>query len=527
MRLVERDADLERDQLRDPVDVAVRHAERAAHVAHDGFRRHRAVGHDLRDALATVTVRDVVDHAVAAVDAEVDVEVRQRHALGIQEPLEQQVVRERIQVRDAERVRDERADARAATGPDRDRVVARPRDEVGHDQEVAFEAHLADHFDLASKALAIAARQRPPQCRAAASRAMSPAAARCFRCSRGDVPSSTLKSGRNTLPMSTSSEQRFAISTVFATASGRSANSARHLGRRLQVLLLAVRCALAAGSSSVDALARCRRASRAPRSRRARGSRRRSSRPRARPSRRRAPRRARDTRARRAGRAAAARCRSAPAAARASSSSTSAARAPRPPPSALPSSPFCAPDRPINPSSAAELEPLLEQHVRPATSPSTALFVSSDAQALEARAVLAQQRAARRLAILARLGNPDVGADDRLHAALERELVELHERRDVALVRDRARRHALLRLRASTSASTRTTLSTSEYSVWTRRWTKPLIGHAYRRCRAPARTTRGESRRARTWRGLSGARPSRSPCSRRTRTAGNAGAAGA
>ena len=50
-RLVERDADLERDQLRDPVHVAVRHAEHAADVAHHGLRGHRAVGHDLRDAL--------------------------------------------------------------------------------------------------------------------------------------------------------------------------------------------------------------------------------------------------------------------------------------------------------------------------------------------------------------------------------------------------------------------------------------------------------------------------------------------
>ena len=55
-RFVERDADLERNQLRDPVDVAVRHAERAADVAHDGARGHRAVGRDLRDSLAAVAL---------------------------------------------------------------------------------------------------------------------------------------------------------------------------------------------------------------------------------------------------------------------------------------------------------------------------------------------------------------------------------------------------------------------------------------------------------------------------------------
>ena len=46
--------------------------------------------------------RDVVDDAVAAVHAEVDVEVRHRHALGIQEALEQQVVAQRIEIGDAE-----------------------------------------------------------------------------------------------------------------------------------------------------------------------------------------------------------------------------------------------------------------------------------------------------------------------------------------------------------------------------------------------------------------------------------------
>ena len=154
-RLVERDADLERNQLGDAVDVAVRHAERAADVAHHGARGHRAVGRDLRDALAAVALADVVDDAVAAVDAEIDVEVRQRHALGIQESFEQQVVGERVEIRDAERVSDERADAGAAAGPDGDVIGACPGDEVRDDEEVTLEAHLADDFDLARQALAI------------------------------------------------------------------------------------------------------------------------------------------------------------------------------------------------------------------------------------------------------------------------------------------------------------------------------------------------------------------------------------
>ena len=90
------------------------------------------------------------------------------------------------------------------------------------------------------------------------------------------------------------------------------------------------------------------------------------------------------------------------------------------------------------------LEPILEQHAATADRPLHRALREQRAQALESRLVLAQQGQARRLTIFVRVGDPDVGADDRLHAARQRRLVELHERRDVALIRDRARRHVPL-----------------------------------------------------------------------------------
>ena len=66
------------------------------------------------DALPAVALPDVLDHLAAALEAEVHVDVRHRHPLGIQEPLEQQVEPERIDVGDAERVRHQRAGRRAA-----------------------------------------------------------------------------------------------------------------------------------------------------------------------------------------------------------------------------------------------------------------------------------------------------------------------------------------------------------------------------------------------------------------------------
>jgi hypothetical protein len=89
---------------------------------------------------------------VAAVHAEVDVEVGHRHAFGIEEALEQQVVRQRVEVGDAQCPRHQRAGAGAAAGTDRDALRLAPVDEVRNDQEVTGEPHLDDDVQLGFQA---------------------------------------------------------------------------------------------------------------------------------------------------------------------------------------------------------------------------------------------------------------------------------------------------------------------------------------------------------------------------------------
>ena len=93
-RHLERDelAWLERDQLGQLVGAAIAPFHHPTHVAHHRLGRHGAEGHDLRYRLVAVAAAHVVDHPVAALLAEVDVEVGHRHAFRIQEALEQQVV---------------------------------------------------------------------------------------------------------------------------------------------------------------------------------------------------------------------------------------------------------------------------------------------------------------------------------------------------------------------------------------------------------------------------------------------------
>ena len=95
-----------------------------------------------------VLVRDVLDDLAAPALAEVDVDVGQRDALGVQEALEDEVVLDRIDVGDAQAVGDEAAGRRAAARTDRNALLARVADEIPRDQEVPGVLHLLDHVDF-------------------------------------------------------------------------------------------------------------------------------------------------------------------------------------------------------------------------------------------------------------------------------------------------------------------------------------------------------------------------------------------
>ncbi len=148
------------DQLREAIAHAVVEAEHARRVARGGAREHLAEGDDLRDRLAPVLVGDVAHHALAPAHREVDVDVRHRHALGVQEALEQQVVAQRVDIGDRQAVGHDRAGRRAAPGSHGDAVLLRELDEVPDDQEVGVEAHAVDHVELHLHALDRGRRRR-------------------------------------------------------------------------------------------------------------------------------------------------------------------------------------------------------------------------------------------------------------------------------------------------------------------------------------------------------------------------------
>ena len=125
---------------------------------------------------AAVFLLDVADHLLAPVLAEIDIEVRHRHAVGIEEALEQQREAQRVEVGDGERIGDQRAGARAAARPDRDVLGLRPFDEVGDDQEIAGIFHPLDDAELVVEPRGIvfgAVARRQPAARQALGQALA------------------------------------------------------------------------------------------------------------------------------------------------------------------------------------------------------------------------------------------------------------------------------------------------------------------------------------------------------------------
>ena len=144
-----------RHELAQLVDLAVGHLQHAADVAQHAARLQAAEGDDLRHLVAAVAALHVADHLVAAVLAEIDVEVRHRHAVGIEEALEDEAEADRVEVGDGEREGDQRAGARAAPRADRNALRLRPLDEVGDDEEVAGVIHPLDDAELEGEPLLV------------------------------------------------------------------------------------------------------------------------------------------------------------------------------------------------------------------------------------------------------------------------------------------------------------------------------------------------------------------------------------
>src|SRR5207248_1115657 len=96
----------------------------------------------------TVLLGCVRHNLAASRFVEVKVDVRHGDAVRVKEPLEQQPVKERVKLGNADGVGDGGTASRATARTDADTLSLRVVDEIGDNEEVAGEAHTLDHVKL-------------------------------------------------------------------------------------------------------------------------------------------------------------------------------------------------------------------------------------------------------------------------------------------------------------------------------------------------------------------------------------------
>ena len=110
---------------RDTLDLARRQPEHLAELADRAARAKAREGRDERRAVAAVALVDTADQDLADVAREVEVDVRQRGQLGVQEAPHREAAGERVDVREAGQVADDRGDRGAASAAGRQQRARR------------------------------------------------------------------------------------------------------------------------------------------------------------------------------------------------------------------------------------------------------------------------------------------------------------------------------------------------------------------------------------------------------------------
>ena len=102
--------------------------------------------------VSAVFLRDIVDHLLPSLHAEIHIDVWEGNSIRIEKPFEEEVVGKRVQLCNPERVGHQATCGRPASWSNWDAPGAGKLHDVPHDQEIAGEAHGADGEEFGPQA---------------------------------------------------------------------------------------------------------------------------------------------------------------------------------------------------------------------------------------------------------------------------------------------------------------------------------------------------------------------------------------
>ena len=148
------------NHLCEPVGIIDAHAADSRHVLDCRLCRHRSEGDDTRDVVKTVMVLYIFMRGSEVF--EVHVNIRHADTVRIEETLEQELVLDRVEVRNPEAGGDHRTGSRATSGAHHRTHRAGGSNIVLNDEEVVRETHSADCLELEIDSLALLLREGLP-----------------------------------------------------------------------------------------------------------------------------------------------------------------------------------------------------------------------------------------------------------------------------------------------------------------------------------------------------------------------------
>ncbi len=148
---IHRNVSLTRYHFGNTVHIVIWEVERASDIADDAFCRHCTKRYNLNNLIMPILFTDIINDLLPAFIAEINIDIRHRHTLRIQETLEQQAVANRVNICDMQAVRYNAACCRATPRSDRYIVFPCPVDEIPDNQEIVDISHLPDDTQLIVK----------------------------------------------------------------------------------------------------------------------------------------------------------------------------------------------------------------------------------------------------------------------------------------------------------------------------------------------------------------------------------------
>ena len=152
--LVGRVLDSVRNEFAESVTLRERQLLHSCHILQRHLGSHRTIGDDVRHLLLSILLGHPIEHSATTFVVEVDIDIGQRDTVRVEESLEQQVVLDRVNLRDSQAVCHCRTRCRTTTRAyPYAQLLACGTDKVLHDKEVARETHRLHNVELEAQTL--------------------------------------------------------------------------------------------------------------------------------------------------------------------------------------------------------------------------------------------------------------------------------------------------------------------------------------------------------------------------------------